>query len=565
MTASARAAVLPHDLDAEQAVLGCLLINSEAIDKVRGILSPSDFYADRNGAVFAAAQALAERGEPLDILTLKVELERHGTLASSGGIEYLAELSQKMPTAVSVAHYGRMVLEQAQRREIIDLGGKLSRGAQQLDVSVEDTLRLADRDLQRTRQRVPTAAGGEADGFTLTRLGDLLAEPEERVTWLVPDMMPTGGLVFVAGKPKAGKSTLARALALAVAQGDDFLGRRCAGGTVIYLALEERRSEVRRHFRLMGAEHTDPILVHVAKAPVDGLKALLTLIRKHRPVLVIIDPLLRFTRVKDEKAYAELSNALEGVMAAAREHSVTILATHHAPKATGTEAIDALLGSTALSGAPDTVMVIRRQERERTLATVQRYGIDLEKTVLTLDPATGIVRLAGTVTEAHSRETRHRVLELIDGAEMTSPELVEAADGRRADTLKALAELADEGIVMRSGTGRKGDPYRYRRPSDVIRYAVPDPTLGTAEPNPEMAPNPLPTRDLFGSGAGAPGAAFVEKLGTEYDPFAAALAAFAAATSPRGAGAARCRPGQRGEGPVAGGAGARAGRLQTAS
>ena len=81
---------------------------------------------------------------------------------------------------------------------------------------------------------------------------------------------------------------------------------------MIYLALEEKRSEVRKHFRNMGAGTADPLLVHTAKAPRDGLAALLQLMEKHRPTLVIIDPLLRFTRVRDEKAYAELSGRVVG-------------------------------------------------------------------------------------------------------------------------------------------------------------------------------------------------------------------------------------------------------------
>jgi hypothetical protein len=368
----------------------------------------------------------------------------------------------------------------------------------------------------------PAGEARHPEGFTLTRLGDLLNEPEERVTWLVPDIMPMGGLIFVAAKPKVGKSTLVRNLALAVAQGGDFLGRRCTQGTVIYLALEERRSEVRRHFRHMGGRPEDPLFVHCARAPANGLAALIPLIRKHAPILVVIDPLLRFTRVKDEKAYAELSNALEGVMAAAREHEVCIVATHHAPKAQGTEAIDALLGSTALSGAPDTVMVLRRQGQTRTGETVQRYGSELERTVLVLDPETGTVRLAGTVAEAHRQEDRRRVLAALEACtELTRDELAEDADTRKADVLQAVAELIDRGSVVRFGAGRKGDPYRYRlagEGSNDILFAVPDPTLGTAERNPEMAPKPLHAMDLFSSGNLAEEAAFGKETGTESGP-----------------------------------------------
>jgi putative DNA primase/helicase len=124
-----------------------------------------------------------------------------------------------------------------------------------------------------------------ADDFTLTHIGDLLAEPDEATDWLVADLLPMGGLGFVGAKPKAGKSTLCRSLAVAVVRGDDFLGRRCVQGTVVYLALEEKRSEVRRHFRMLGADADDALLIHVAKAPKDALAAMLRLIREHTPTL----------------------------------------------------------------------------------------------------------------------------------------------------------------------------------------------------------------------------------------------------------------------------------------
>jgi replicative DNA helicase len=111
--------VLPHDLDAEQAVLGCLLIDADAILAIRDILAPTDFYAERNGHIFRAALALSDRGEPVDVLTLKVQLERDGALTRSGGIEYLAELSQKMPTAASVRHYAQIVVDHSLRRRLI--------------------------------------------------------------------------------------------------------------------------------------------------------------------------------------------------------------------------------------------------------------------------------------------------------------------------------------------------------------------------------------------------------------------------------------------------------------
>jgi len=298
---------------------------------------------------------------------------------------------------------------------------------------------------------------------------------------------------------------------------------------VIYLGLEEKRSEVRRHFRQLGATPGDPLLVHIAKAPKDALADLLRLIRKHRPVLVIIDPLLRFTRVRDEKAYAELSNALEGVMAAAREWNCCIVATHHSPKAQGVETIEALLGSTALSGAPDTVLVIRRREQERTVESVQRYGPDMERQLLELD-GDGRLSLGVSVALAQLQAVEQRIRQLLsDGVEMTTDELREAADSRKAAVVDALAALMGKGDVGRQGGGKKGDPYRYRLastpPAPEILYAVPDTTLGTAERNPEMARNPLHGNEDFRSRPRAENGDSVPAQVSTNGPLSAATAA----------------------------------------
>jgi len=132
-------------LDAEQAVLGCLLIDANAILTIRDILAPGDFYAERHGHIFRAALALSDRGEPVDVLTLKVQLERDGTLAHSGGIEYLAELSQKMPTAASVRHYAQIVVDHSLRRRLIAAAGDMAQLGFDAGQRTEDILDTAER------------------------------------------------------------------------------------------------------------------------------------------------------------------------------------------------------------------------------------------------------------------------------------------------------------------------------------------------------------------------------------------------------------------------------------
>ena len=184
---------------------------------------------------------------------------------------------------------------------------------------------LARRDRARAQHVAPTTGegaetrAGDAAGLALVTVAELLGEPDDAHTWIVERRLPAGGLGLLAGKPKAGKSTAARCLALAVARGASWLGHATTQGPVIYLALEEKRTEVRDHFRALGATVADPIHILCESAPLDALDRLRREAERLHPVLIIIDPLFRFVRVKDGNDYATMTAALEPLLALARE------------------------------------------------------------------------------------------------------------------------------------------------------------------------------------------------------------------------------------------------------
>src|SRR5437899_9961513 len=88
--------------------------------------------------------------------------------------------------------------------------------------------------------------------FRLKSVRELFEEPEEKTPYIVEGLLPSAGTSLLGGKPKDGKSTLARQLAVAVATGKPFLDRATEKGRVLYFALEEKSSEVKAHFRLLG-------------------------------------------------------------------------------------------------------------------------------------------------------------------------------------------------------------------------------------------------------------------------------------------------------------------------
>ena len=102
--------VPPHDNEAEQAVLGGLLIDREALSIVRDVLVPEDFYAERHAVLYRAALALDDRGEAIDTVTLRDQLERGPGIGRAGGMDYIAELTLVVPSSASVKHYADIVI-----------------------------------------------------------------------------------------------------------------------------------------------------------------------------------------------------------------------------------------------------------------------------------------------------------------------------------------------------------------------------------------------------------------------------------------------------------------------
>ncbi len=288
-------------------------------------------------------------------------------------------------------------------------------------------------------------------------------------------------------KPKVGKSTFCRNLCLAIARGGDFLGFRTKQGECVYLALEEREEDVRNDFRSMGADGSEAIYVHAARAPIDGIDALCDLVRQRRPVLVVIDPLFRLARIRDEKAYAETYAALGPLIDVAREVGTHVQLSHHAGKGMKSDAVDSPLGSTALGGVASTLVILKRNESMRTIQTVQRVGTDLPETVLRFEPETHRLALGGTRFEADRQECEVAILDFLrDTREpQTQAQIRDGVQGKTATIRAALTELVRSSRVSRTGDGMKGKPFLYAFENSGSQY-IP----GTREPESQNGAEP---------------------------------------------------------------------------
>ena len=111
--------VPPHDLDAEQAVIGSMLTDADAVASSIEVLKPEDFYRADNRIIYEAMFNLYNRSEPIDIITVKAELESMGRFEQVGGLEYLAGLPDKVPTTANVQKYINIVEEKSKLRDLI--------------------------------------------------------------------------------------------------------------------------------------------------------------------------------------------------------------------------------------------------------------------------------------------------------------------------------------------------------------------------------------------------------------------------------------------------------------
>ncbi|MBE9512544.1 MAG: replicative DNA helicase [Chloroflexi bacterium] len=142
----------PHDIDAEEAVIGSLLIEGTAIYKITTLIEPSDFYGERNSQIYRACLALYQRSEAINQITVAQELDRQDKLEACGGAAYLSHLISIVPTSLDIEHYAQIVYRLSVMRRLINAGNQIEAIGYEADPSVETSLGRAENILFRLRQ-----------------------------------------------------------------------------------------------------------------------------------------------------------------------------------------------------------------------------------------------------------------------------------------------------------------------------------------------------------------------------------------------------------------------------
>lgn len=244
----------PHDIQAEQAVLGAMMLGDGAADVGLELLTRNDFYRDVHAHIFDGMEALRVRSEPVDAVTLKDELHRTGILERIGGIAYLIQLGDAEFTTANLAHYARIVREKATLRRLIAVCGSLAT----LAYAEEETAALlerAEREMFALRPRDANPTRRPLQELLSAELSDIEARGKAQnggITGL-PTGFPCidrklsglqrGDFLLLAARPSVGKSALASCIAANVTKG---------GGTTLFFSLEMSGPEITQ--RILTAE-----------------------------------------------------------------------------------------------------------------------------------------------------------------------------------------------------------------------------------------------------------------------------------------------------------------------
>ncbi len=405
--------VPPHDLDAEQATLGSIMLNPAALNEIIDIFNAESCYSEKHRIIFKAMIDLFSKNEPIDLLSLSTSLKSRGQLEQIGGRAYLTDLTNSVPASTNVKHYAGIVYKKALMRKLIEAGEHLSTvGFSESDTDVETIMDEAEKKI--------FAITGDPKGQKFVSIKQSLTEVWDQLEKLHsgdggPGGVPTGypaldnllgglhksDLIILAARPSVGKTTLA----LDIARNAAVKSKIPVGIFSLEMSanqLTQRMLSAQSHvdaWKLRTGKITNEndfgkirdSLNELSQAPIyiddqagNSIIKMKSVARRLKSEfglgLIVIDYLQLMTTSKNYDSMVnqvtEISRSLKGL---ARELDVPVLALSQLSRAVesrgGKPRLSDLRDSGSIEQDADVVMFIHREDRAGTRTDAESTGI----------------------------------------------------------------------------------------------------------------------------------------------------------------------------------------------
>ncbi len=222
----------PNNIEAEQSVLGSILLDNEVYANLEGMLAADHFYKEGHRKIFRAFERLFRSSEPMDLVTVTEELRQANDLDTVGGVPYLIGLADSVPTAAYAESYARIVLEKATLRDLISTTGRIMQAAYDQSAPLEEILDQAEHgvfELATKKRRSNFEGMGSLVGDTFAKINEMFANPDPvsglRTGFKELDITTAGlqpsSLNVLAARPSMGKTAFALTIALNAALRED--------------------------------------------------------------------------------------------------------------------------------------------------------------------------------------------------------------------------------------------------------------------------------------------------------------------------------------------------------
>jgi replicative DNA helicase len=389
----------PQNLDAEQSVLGSILLDNEVFATIEGLLTAEHFYKEGHRKIYRAMERLFRRGEPMDMVTVTEELRQKGELEGMGSVPYLIGLMDSVPTAAYAEHYAKIVGEKATLRDLISASGSIMQQAYDQATPLEEILDKAESsifELSSSKRRHSFHGMNQLVSETFSYIIDMFANPDPvsglRTGFKELDQLTAGlqgsSLNVLAARPSMGKT----AAALSIGQHAALREGKTVGifsleMSAVQLVTRMLCSEARVDMsRVRNGQLTDRDFQRLADTAgrmsearifIDDNADLTVmelrsrarkLVAEHDLGLIIIDYLQLMTGgTGNENRQQEISNISRGLKALARELDIPVLVLSQLSRAVESRPnkrpmLSDLRESGAIEQDADLVMFIYRDE-----------------------------------------------------------------------------------------------------------------------------------------------------------------------------------------------------------